>query len=116
MPAFLELLLDQGTTFTRDITLTNDLNGLAINLVGYEVHCNARKSFYSHSKDRANADIVFITTLVDAPNGMIRLSQTAANTANYYPRRYMYDVLCIDSAGVRTRVLEGTLTVSPSVS
>lgn len=115
MPAFLELFLDQGTTFIRDITLTDDYNGANINLVNHTVTCNARKSYSAFSQS-ANADIVFNTQLLDPQNGLIRISQTAANTANYYPRRYFYDILVTDSGGTKTRVLEGTLTVTPSVS
>lgn len=115
MPAFLELILDQGTDFSRDLTLTDDFNNANINVVGYTVCCNAKKSYASYAPNTV-PDIVFITTLVDAPNGSIRISQTAANTANYYPRRYWYDVLTISAAGLRTRVLEGTLTVTPSIS
>lgn len=115
MPAFLELVLDQGTTFVRDITLTDDYNGANINLVNYTVSCNAKRS-YSAFAQNPNADIVFITQVLDPPNGLIRIYQTASNTANYYPRRYFYDILCTDISGVRTRVLEGTLTVTPSVS
>lgn len=115
MPAYLELLLDQGTTFIRDITLTDDYNGANINLVNHVVSCNARKS-YSAFAQSSNADIVFKTELLDPQNGLIRISQTASNTANYYPRRYFYDILVTDSGGTRTRVLEGTLTVTPSVS
>jgi len=115
MPSFLELMLDQGTTFSRDITLTDDITGGNINVVGYTVCCNARKSYSSYSQN-ANVDIVFTTTILDGPNGTVRISQTAANTAGYYPRRYFYDVLTINATGQRTRVLEGILTVTPSVS
>lgn len=115
MPAYLELILDQGTTFIRDITLTDDYNGANINLVNHVVSCNARKSYSAYSQTSI-PDIVFKTELLDSQNGLIRISQTAANTANYYPRRYFYDILITDGGGTRTRVLEGTLTVSPSVS
>ena len=115
MPAFLELILDQGTDFSRDLTLTDDTTNANINVVGYIISCNARKSHSSFSPN-TTPDIIFITTLVDAQNGSIRISQTAANTTNYYPRRYWYDVLTISAAGQRSRVLEGTLTVTPAVS
>jgi hypothetical protein len=115
MPAFLELILDQGTDFSRDLTLTDDFNNANINVVGYIVCCNARKSYSSFAQN-TTPDIIFNTSLVDAQNGAIRISQTAANTATYYPRRYWYDVLTISAAGQRSRVLEGIITVTPSVS
>ena len=116
MPAFLELILDQGTDFSRDIALSDDITNGNINVVGYLVKCNARKSYTSYSSNTSTPDVVFTTSLVDAQNGVIRISATAANTANYYPRRYWYDILTIGPTGLRTRVLEGTLTVTPAIS
>ena len=115
MPAFLELILDQGTDFSRDLALADDVTNANINVVGYIINCNARKSFSSFSQNNT-PDVIFKTTIVDGPNGVIRISQTAANTANYYPRRYWYDVLATSTAGQRSRLLEGTLTVTPSIS
>jgi hypothetical protein len=116
MPAFLELIMDQGTDFSRDIALSDDITGGNINVVNYTVKCNARKSYTSYSSNTSQPDVIFTTTILDGPNGVIRISQTSANTANYYPRRYWYDILTIGPTGLRTRVLEGTLTVTPSVS
>lgn len=115
MPAFLELILDQGTTFSRDLTLTDDMNNANINVVGYVICCNARKSYSAYAPN-TTPDIVFNTAIIDGPNGAIRISQTASNTANYYPRRYWYDVLSIAPVGTRQRLLEGILTVTPSIS
>ena len=115
MSSFLELILDQGTDFARDITIADDITGANVNVSGYVVHCNARKSYTSYSQN-TNVDIILTCTVTDGPNGAIRISQTAANTVGYYPRRYVYDLLTIAPSGVRTRVLEGTLTVTARVS
>jgi hypothetical protein len=116
MPAFLELFLDQGTTFIRTLTLTDDTNGGSLNVLGYTISCNARKSYTSFSPSNSSPDIVFSCNVVDGKNGVLAISQTASNTANYYPRRYWYDVLAISTDGTRSRLLEGILTVTPSVS
>ena len=115
MPAFLELFLDQGTTFSRVINLTDDNTGANINLLNYIVSCNARKSYTAYSPN-TSPDIVFRTEVIDGANGQISITQDASNTANYYPRRYWYDVLAIAPNGDRSRLLEGIITVTPSVS
>lgn len=116
MPAFLELFLDQGTTFSRILSLTSDETMANINLQNYIVTCNARKSYTAYQASGTSPDIVFNCQVIDGKNGVIQISQTASNTANYYPRRYWYDVLSISPTGDRTRLLEGILTVTPSVS
>lgn len=116
MPAFLELFLDQGTSFSRTLTLTDDTTNANLNIQSYIVCCNARKSYTSFSPSNSTPDIVFSCNVVDGKNGVVTISQTSQNTANYYPRRYWYDVLAISPAGDRSRLLEGILTVTPSVS
>lgn len=116
MPAFLELFLDQGTTFSRTLTLTDDRTNANLDITNYTVTCNARKSYTAFSATGASPDIVFSCNVVDGKNGVVTISQTAVNTANYYPRRYWYDVLATSPTGVRSRLLEGIVTVTPSVS
>jgi hypothetical protein len=41
---------------------------------------------------------------------------TSANTSNLTPGRYVYDVIITSSANVVTRVVEGIVTVLPSVT
>jgi tetrahydromethanopterin S-methyltransferase subunit H len=112
MPAaYQEIYLDQGTTFNEQITL-DDNNGVPFNLTGFSVASEARKSYYS-----ANADIVFVSTIVDANNGVIQLSANSAVTANVYSSKLVYDVIITQaSSGNVTRVLEGVIYVSPSVT
>jgi hypothetical protein len=40
----------------------------------------------------------------------------SATTANLTPGRYVYDVLLTSSTGVKTRVIEGIITIMPSVT
>ena len=106
-----ELLIEQGTTFTTQITL-DDSFGNAFNLTNFTVASQARKSYYS-----ANPSIVFNASVYDASNGIIQLSANAATTANVTPGKLVYDVLITDtSSGTVTRVLEGQIFVTPSVT
>ena len=106
-----ELLIEQGTTFTTQITLDDNMGG-AFNLTGFNVSSQARRSYYS-----SNTALVFNATVFSANSGIIQLSADAPTTANLIPGKLVYDVLLTDTVTNNvTRVLEGQIIVSPSVT
>jgi len=107
--AYAEITLNQGTTFSTDLTLAND-DGSAINVANAVFTCQIRKSYYS-----ANATANLTVTTANSSNGEITLSLDAANTANIKAGRYLYDLKMLNS-GTTTRVIEGIITVTPQVS
>ena len=111
MPAaYTNLYLEKGATYNTTITL-DDVYGDSYNLVGYTANSQFRKSYYS-----SNATATF-TTSINTANGSISLSLTAATTANIAPGRYVYDTtITKTSSGEVTRILEGIVDVSPSVT
>ena len=111
MAAYVELYLDQGTTFYNVINLTDDVTNTPINVSNYLITSQLRRSYYS-----ANASANLTCVITDASNGEITLSMTPANTANLKPGRYLFDVKTTDRDNVVSRVLEGIITVTPSVS
>jgi len=106
--AYVNLYMEQGTTFSSVITL-DDLNGSVYDLTGYTANSQIRKSFYS-----SNATATFTTSITPA-NGTITLSLTSAQTASITPGRYLYDTI-ITTGSTVTRVLEGVIDVSPRVT
>jgi hypothetical protein len=44
------------------------------------------------------------------------MSMTSANTANLTPGRYLFDLVMTSPADIKTRVVEGIITVLPSVT
>lgn len=107
---YVELTIDQGTTFSSVITLTNDDNTV-IDVTDSTFSSEIRKSYYS-----TNATAVITVTKEDAANGVVKLAIPAANTANIKPGRYLYDLKMTDSANVTVRVIEGIVTITPQVS
>ena len=107
--AYAELTLNQGTTFSADITLSND-DGSAINVANAIFTCQIRKSYYS-----ANATANLNVTKANSANGDISLSLDSANTANIKAGRYLYD-LKMQQSNTVNRVLEGIITVTPQIS
>ena len=101
------IVIDQGTTFSLDINLTND-DASAKDLTNYTVASQMRKSYEASTKTD------FTTVKVDN-TGKVTISLTAAQTATLKPGRYLYDVE-IASASETLRVLEGLVTVTPEVT
>jgi len=69
-----------------------------------------RKSYY------ATSNTIITSTITGNANGEITLSMTAANTANLTPGRSVFDPLITSPVGVKTRVIEGVIVISPGVT
>jgi uncharacterized protein YbcV (DUF1398 family) len=111
MSAFVELYIDQGSSFTNVINLTDDITNAAINTSGYTVTSQLRRSYYS-----ANATANITCSITNSSNGEITMTLTAGETANIKSGRYVFDVKVNDNANTISRVLEGIITVLPQVS
>ena len=113
MAAIANLRIDQGATFTSDVNVA-DINGDAFDLTGYTASAKMAKG-YASTRTRTS-----ITTTInsDPTTGIITLTLTADQTnALDAPARYVYDVeITQTSDSTITRVIEGIITVSPSVT
>jgi hypothetical protein len=111
MAAFVELYVDQGTTFTNTITLNDDSTNANVNISGYIIRSQMRRSYYS-----TNATANIVCSIIDPEYGIVEMSLGASNTANIKAGRYVFDVEMQDTANVVTRILEGIITVTPGVT
>ena len=110
MAAIANLEVDQGTTFTSDVTV-KDANGNPFDLTGYSARAKLAKGYQS-TKTRQD----FTTTIAsDATSGVVTLSLTATQTTALDDTRYVYD-LEIQTGDVVTRVIEGLISVRPQVT
>jgi len=108
---YLDLFIEQGTDYNNQIAL-DDTNGAAYNLVGFSVSSAAKTSYYT-----ANTDFVFTASIPDPVNGIIQLSANSATTANVSAsKKLVYDVIVTDPNGLKSRVLEGQIYVTPGVT
>ena len=113
MAAVANLIIDQGATFSSDITV-KDANGNAFNLTGYTAEAKMAKG-YASTRTRTT----MTTTIASDPTtGVVALSLTPTETnALDAPERYVYDVeITQTSTGNVTRVIEGIITVRPNVT
>lgn len=109
MAGFVELTLEQGANFNTVLDLKDSAGGI-LNLAGYTVAAQMRKSYYSTTATN------FTITVTDAAAGQITMSMNSANTANVTPGRYVYDVLITSGSSIKTRIIEGIVTILPSVT
>ena len=112
MAAIANLTIDQGATFSSDVTV-KDANGNAFDLTGYTASAKMAKGFQS-TKTRTS-----ITCTIQAPatNGLVTLSLTADQTTALDDGRYVYDLEILQtSSSTVTRVIEGIITVRPQVT
>lgn len=109
MAAIANLYVDQGTTFSTSVLVTND-DGTAFDLTGYTAAAQIRKSYSSSTAVDFTASIAEPVTA-----GQINLSLTATQTGTLEEGRYVYDVEVTSGVTV-TRVIEGLVTVSPQVT
>jgi hypothetical protein len=107
MASTANIVIDQGTTFSTTLTLTND-DGTDKDLTDYTVTSQIRKSYYT------NTYTDFTTAKVNL-EGEITLSLTATQTSALKAGRYVYDVE-IASDAETVRVVEGIVTVTPEVT
>lgn len=109
MAAYSEITIEQYSDFSTTISL-DDIEGNAMNLSNYSVISQIKKSPYSATS------YSFETSVPNPANGTIVISMSSANTANIYPGRYLYDALIVDENNVKTRVVEGIVTVTAGIS
>jgi hypothetical protein len=109
MAGFAELTLEQGADFTTTVTV-NGSDGSPTNLTSYTAAAQLRKSYYSTTANN------FTVTVSNAANGELTMAMSAANTANLTPGRAVYDLLITSPTNVKTRVVEGIVTILPSVT
>ena len=107
MATISNIVIDQGTTFSLDVNLTND-DTTAKDLTSYTTTAQMRKGYESTTATD------FTTAQVNA-TGKITISLTAAQTAAIKSGRYVYDIE-IASSSETLRVLEGLVTVTPNVT
>ena len=102
------IIIDQGTTFSTIINLTDD-NGDPIDLTGYTGDSEMRKHYTSSNSQSFSISL-------GGTSGTVTLSLTAAQTANLTPGRYVYDVEVTSASNVVSRIVEGIVTVTPEVT
>ena len=116
MAQYEELSIDKGS----DITLKLELEDNQGNEKDLTNHTVAGKLKKSHNT--SDSEAVSFTTEVEAPAtaGVVNLTLSNTQTSTLKAGRYVYDVeisfVDSDASTVVERILEGSITVTPSVT
>lgn len=103
------LVIDQGTSYSTTIFITDD-EGETFDLSSYSAVSELRKHFTS-------TNAVSFGTSIDANAGSITVSLGAPNTAAITAGRYVYDVKIYNSGNTSVlRVVEGEVNITPQVT
>lgn len=103
------LVIDAGTTYSTTLNLTDD-NGDILNLNNFQANAVMKKWYTSTNS-------VVFNTSINVAMGTVTLELDANVTSTIVPGRYVYDVDLTDlGANTVSRVVEGIITVTPSVT
>lgn len=105
------ITVEQGATYSR--RLTWKINSNPVDLTGYSARMKVRK--YSRT-----TPLLSITTADDialgGAAGTIDITISATDTANLVADKYNYDLELVSGAGIVTRLVKGSFTVSAEVT
>ena len=110
------LSLTTDSDFSQIFTLENAETNSPTNLTGFTIASSIRKH------PAAKRGEGFEATIINAAAGKIRLgmsgikSRQLADEGFFRTGRYVYDVVVMDAASERTKVLEGTVLVNIGVT
>ena len=110
MAVYSNIVIDQGADYSASIDVT-DSDGDTIDLSGYTAAGQIKKTY---SSSTAVDFTVSIASPASAGTLNIGLSNTQTNAMK--AGRYVYDVEITNSGGVKTRVLEGQVEITPGVT
>lgn len=102
----INITLDQGTTFNTSFVIVDE-GDAPVDFTGYTANSQMRKSYSS------SASFPFTVSLSNT--GVVVLSMSANVTNTVTAGRYVYDVE-VENGGVRSRIVEGIVTVTPQVT
>ena len=109
--AILNQEIDQGSTFSKQITVYETDGTTIQNLTGYTAASQIRKNYTSTAYTT-----ILATIQTPATNGVIVMSLTAVQTAALKSGRYVYDLQITAADTTVTRVIEGIITIKPEVT
>ena len=106
MATIANIYIDAGADYSNIITVAAS-NGFPLNLSGYTVKSQLRKSYTSSTYHN------FTASIYDAANGKVRLQLSSAQSEAIVPGRYLYDVEITSSLGTKTRVISPDYSILP---
>lgn len=101
------IVIDQGATFNTTFTILDE-NDNPIDFTTYTANSQMRKSYTSST--------AYTFDVALSNSGVVTLSMSANATGAITAGRYLYDVEVQATTGVRSRIVEGIVTVTPQIT
>jgi NADH:ubiquinone oxidoreductase subunit F (NADH-binding) len=106
--------IDQGADWYINFTY-QDSTGTAINLTGYSAALQVR------SEPTSTTAVLSLSTpssgiTITGATGLVAVHATAAQTGAILAGNYVYDLEITSASSIVTRLVQGTITVSPQVT
>jgi hypothetical protein len=115
MASNLNLTIDQGADFQRVLTI-KDSNGDAIDLTGYTFRGQARTAYGAAA---IGFSFVFVIRNQTTNKGEVDWTlpnSTFSSTTLTKVTTYVYDVEMVSAGGIVTRLVEGSVAITPEVT
>jgi len=109
MSGHLDIVVEQGSTFSRVITIKDETNN-PVNISTSTFRGQIRKRHLS-----TTPEATFTLTVTDGPNGALLMELSDTQTAAMDSGEWVYDVEWVNGGAVG-RLLEGTAYVTPEVT
>jgi hypothetical protein len=103
------LFIDQGSDYVNVVTVES-ATGAPLDLTNYTVKSQMRKSYTS------SLAYNFTASIPNPLTGEILISLPSADSEDIPPGRYLYDVEITSSLNIKTRVVEGIVTMTPQIT
>ena len=103
------IVIEQGFSFESTFQLEDTRTGNFLDLSGYDIKSQIRKSYYSKNY------ISFASTITDIELGEITISLEPNQTILLKPGRYVYDIKLFNQSG-QYKAIEGSALVRAGVT
>ena len=100
MASYAELIVDQGSTFSTILSLTDDTTNLPINVSGYSINANIKKSYYSVNNTASGSGTTAFNIIGVSTAGNTT-SNVFSNVEIYIPNYKSSDNKIIGSTGAQ---------------
>ena len=104
------IVIEQGFDFNTTFELEDTATQNPLNLTGYTVSSQLRKTYTSSSAT------TFSSTITEVNQGKVKISLGSTITSNLKSGRYVYDVKITSTGGIVEKVVEGSALVRAGVT
>lgn len=108
MAAVYNITINKNQDFNRGYQIKID--GVALDITGYQIAGTLKETIHD------SESVAFTTAIASAVDGLFSVVLTDETTAGMKPGSWVYDIVMTDTAGIKTRLLEGQAFVKSGVT